>query len=136
MQLNVSENHFFLNMFNVLQFESAKNIEKLRKPVNRDRWTTEPAIVNAFYSPHRNDIGKSWHSLSACLTFKVSSNIHIFAGANLSIILFFFGGGIMQKNNNFLFPLSFFFLLILWFKFLFLPFFGYVGGIYPLVPPG
>lgn len=34
-----------------------QNMEKLRKPVDKDRWTTEPAIVNAFYNPNKNDIG-------------------------------------------------------------------------------
>lgn len=44
-------------MFNVLQFECIRNMDKLRKPVDRDKWTTEPAVVNAFYSPNKNDIG-------------------------------------------------------------------------------
>lgn len=70
MQLNVSENeHFFVNMFNVLSFECITNLEKLRKPVDRDRWTTEPAVVNAFYNPNKNDIGIYWKyssELSKC----------------------------------------------------------------------
>ncbi|XKL65520.1 hypothetical protein PGB90_008940 [Kerria lacca] len=55
-KLNVSQNHFFLNLFNLLSFECMQNMEKLRKPVDKDRWTTEPAIVNAFYNPNKNDI--------------------------------------------------------------------------------
>ena len=31
---------------------------KLRKPVDKDKWATEPAVVNAFYNPNKNDIGK------------------------------------------------------------------------------
>lgn len=56
------DEHFFLNMFNVLAFECVSNLEKLRKPVDRDRWTTEPAVVNAFYNPNKNDIGthRNW----------------------------------------------------------------------------
>lgn len=30
----------------------------LRKPVEKQKWATEPAVVNAFYNPNRNDIGK------------------------------------------------------------------------------
>lgn len=30
----------------------------LRKPVDKDKWATEPAVVNAFYNPNKNDIGK------------------------------------------------------------------------------
>ena len=30
---------------------------KLRKPVDKDKWATEPAVVNAFYNPNKNDIG-------------------------------------------------------------------------------
>ncbi|XP_065200179.1 neprilysin-1 isoform X2 [Planococcus citri] len=55
-KLNVTHQHFFRNMFNVLQFECSRNMDKLRKPVDRDKWTTEPAVVNAFYSPNKNDI--------------------------------------------------------------------------------
>ena len=30
---------------------------KLRRPVDKDKWATEPAVVNAFYNPNKNDIG-------------------------------------------------------------------------------
>lgn len=46
-------------MFNVSHFECVRNMDKLRKPVDRDKWTTEPAVVNAFYSPNKNDIGNT-----------------------------------------------------------------------------
>ena len=36
--------------------EAGKNFAKLGKPVNKDRWSTAPAVVNAFYSPNKNDI--------------------------------------------------------------------------------
>jgi len=29
----------------------------LRQPVDKEKWTTEPAVVNAFYNPNKNDIG-------------------------------------------------------------------------------
>lgn len=31
----------------------------LRQPVDKEKWTTEPAVVNAFYNPNKNDIGGS-----------------------------------------------------------------------------
>lgn len=37
-------------------FIALRNLNKLRQPVNKERWTTEPAVVNAFYNPNRNDI--------------------------------------------------------------------------------
>lgn len=55
-QLQVYEDQFLLNILNLLKFEANKNLAKLRKPVDKDRWTTEPAVVNAFYNPNKNDI--------------------------------------------------------------------------------
>ncbi|XP_023238292.1 neprilysin-1-like isoform X1 [Centruroides sculpturatus] len=54
--LIIHEQYFLINLFNVLKFEASKNLLKLRQPVNKDRWTTEPAVVNAFYDPNKNDI--------------------------------------------------------------------------------
>jgi neprilysin len=58
-QLNISESEFLENIFSVLRFESYHNLQKLRKPVNKDKWSTDPAVVNAFYNPNKNDIGKN-----------------------------------------------------------------------------
>ncbi|EEC10627.1 neprilysin, putative [Ixodes scapularis] len=44
------------NVFNILRFEAIRNQLKLRQPVNKEKWTTEPAVVNAFYNPNKNDI--------------------------------------------------------------------------------
>lgn len=55
-QLQVYEDQFLLNILNLLKFEATKNLQKLRKPVDKDKWTTEPAVVNAFYNPNKNDI--------------------------------------------------------------------------------
>ncbi|GBM20157.1 Neprilysin-1 [Araneus ventricosus] len=54
--LTIHDDLFLVNILNVLEFEAAKNLKKLRQPVNKDRWTTEPAVVNAFYNPNKNDI--------------------------------------------------------------------------------
>lgn len=58
LQLNVSEDHFLTNIFNVLRYDAYHNLHKLRLPVNKDKWSTEPAVVNAFYNPNKNDIGQ------------------------------------------------------------------------------
>lgn len=50
------------NMLNVLKFEADQNLQKLRQPVDKDKWSTEPAVVNAFYNPNKNDIGKGLNS--------------------------------------------------------------------------
>ncbi|RWS03047.1 neprilysin-2-like protein, partial [Dinothrombium tinctorium] len=54
--LQVYEDQFLFSIFNLLKFEATKNLKKLREPVNKDRWNTEPAVVNAFYNPNKNDI--------------------------------------------------------------------------------
>lgn len=45
-----------LNVLNLLKFETLKNFERLRQPVDKNIWSTEPAVVNAFYNPNKNDI--------------------------------------------------------------------------------
>ncbi|XP_035206778.1 neprilysin-1-like isoform X1 [Stegodyphus dumicola] len=54
--LVIHDDLFLVNILNVFEFEAIKNLKKLRQPVNKDRWTTEPAVVNAFYNPNKNDI--------------------------------------------------------------------------------
>lgn len=46
------------NVLNVLKFEADQNLQKLRQSVDKDKWSTEPAVVNAFYNPNKNDIGE------------------------------------------------------------------------------
>ncbi|XP_026669288.1 neprilysin-1-like, partial [Ceratina calcarata] len=54
--LQITENHYLGNVLAVLQYDAYHNLEKLRKPVDKDKWTTEPAVVNAYYNPNKNDI--------------------------------------------------------------------------------
>ncbi|KAK4876270.1 hypothetical protein RN001_012692 [Aquatica leii] len=54
--LNITNDEFMVNILNVLKYEADQNSQKLRQPVDRDKWSTEPAIVNAFYNPNKNDI--------------------------------------------------------------------------------
>ena len=56
------------------KWKASQSLDKLRKPVNKDKWSTEPAVVNAFYDPNKNDIGKSKVSvdvrnLAICVQF-------------------------------------------------------------------
>ena len=57
-QLRTQNDTFLENLFGILNFEAERNIAKLRKAVDKDKWATEPAVVNAFYNPNKNDIGK------------------------------------------------------------------------------
>ncbi|UXI15420.1 Pre-mRNA-splicing factor 38A [Sarcoptes scabiei] len=54
--LELSDDQFLQNILNVFRFESYKNLAKLGTAVDKDSWTTDPAVVNAFYSPNKNDI--------------------------------------------------------------------------------
>lgn len=53
-----------LNVLKILKFEAKQNLEKLRKEVDKEKWSTEPAVVNAFYNPNKNDIGKNLFAYS------------------------------------------------------------------------
>lgn len=46
------------NILYILQWDAQRNMHMLRKPVDKDKWATEPAVVNAFYNPNKNDIGR------------------------------------------------------------------------------
>ncbi|CAH2003353.1 unnamed protein product [Acanthoscelides obtectus] len=54
--LNITKHEFLKNMLDALRFEAQQNFNKLRQPVDKNKWSTDPAVVNAFYNPNRNDI--------------------------------------------------------------------------------
>ncbi|KAL1491391.1 hypothetical protein ABEB36_011995 [Hypothenemus hampei] len=54
--LNITSKDFMRNVLNILKFEGEQNLRKLRQPVDKDKWSTDPAVVNAFYNPNKNDI--------------------------------------------------------------------------------
>ncbi|KAK9717796.1 Peptidase family M13 [Popillia japonica] len=54
--LNITQDEFMTNILNVLKYDADQNLQKLRQPVDKDKWSTEPAVVNAFYNPNKNDI--------------------------------------------------------------------------------
>ncbi|XP_012253044.2 neprilysin-1 [Athalia rosae] len=54
--LNITDHRFLENILAVLKYDAYHNLQKLRQPVDKDKWSTEPAVVNAFYNPNKNDI--------------------------------------------------------------------------------
>ncbi|KPP69864.1 membrane metallo-endopeptidase-like 1-like [Scleropages formosus] len=54
--LNFSEENYFENILENLQAGAHKSLRKLREPVDPDVWIIGAAVVNAFYSPNRNQI--------------------------------------------------------------------------------
>lgn len=56
--MNITQDEFMTNILNVLKYDADQNLQKLRQPVDKDKWSTEPAVVNAFYNPNKNDIGE------------------------------------------------------------------------------
>ncbi|KAG8222219.1 hypothetical protein J437_LFUL001417 [Ladona fulva] len=53
--LAVGPSHFE-NVISLTSFLMKKNLKKLHRPINRNEWTTSPAVVNAFYNPQKNAI--------------------------------------------------------------------------------
>ncbi|XP_067826373.1 membrane metallo-endopeptidase-like 1 isoform X3 [Heptranchias perlo] len=54
--LNFSENKYFENILENLKAGAQKSLKKLRQRVDQDVWIIGAAVVNAFYSPNRNQI--------------------------------------------------------------------------------
>jgi len=49
-----SPTRYFENVNNILHIASIRNLKQLRLPVDREKWSTSPAVVNAFYSSSKN----------------------------------------------------------------------------------
>ncbi|KAK8726821.1 hypothetical protein OTU49_010077 [Cherax quadricarinatus] len=54
--LTIVENQHLQNVFNWLKYDANKNLGRLREDVNKAKWSTAPAVLNAFYNPNFNDI--------------------------------------------------------------------------------
>ncbi|XP_036447593.1 membrane metallo-endopeptidase-like 1 isoform X2 [Colossoma macropomum] len=54
--LNFSKDAYFENMLKNVRAAAQKSLRKLREPVDTDFWMIGAAVVNAFYSPNRNQI--------------------------------------------------------------------------------
>ncbi|TSU49999.1 Membrane metallo-endopeptidase-like 1 [Bagarius yarrelli] len=58
--LKFSEEHYFENVLENLHATAQKAHKKLREPVDPDLWIIGAAVVNAFYSHNRNQIGRNF----------------------------------------------------------------------------
>lgn len=54
--LTISRDDFFGNVQRAAAFESARQLAKIGKPVDRDEWGISAPTVNAFYNPLLNDM--------------------------------------------------------------------------------
>ena len=54
--LEITNESYFKNLHNAIRFETAKEMAKIGKPVDKDEWFMTPQTVNAYYSPDMNEI--------------------------------------------------------------------------------
>ncbi|XP_026521160.1 neprilysin isoform X2 [Notechis scutatus] len=54
--LTYKEEEYFENLIENLRFAQKERLKKLKEKVDKDEWITGAAVVNAFYSPSRNQI--------------------------------------------------------------------------------
>lgn len=54
--LEAKSDEFFKNGVRAMKFYSIENLKKLRQKVDRSKWESSPAVVNAYYNPSRNQI--------------------------------------------------------------------------------
>ncbi|KAL5013750.1 hypothetical protein ScPMuIL_008020 [Solemya velum] len=54
--IHFRSDRYFENVLDNIKNIALSNLEKLHKPVERTRWSTTPAVVNAFYSSTKNQI--------------------------------------------------------------------------------
>ncbi|KZS20196.1 Endothelin-converting enzyme 1 [Daphnia magna] len=54
--LKIESNEYFLNNVRSNQFALRQNLIKLNEPVNKTLWGMTPSMVNAYYTPNKNQI--------------------------------------------------------------------------------
>ena len=54
--LKIDRKSYVLNVLRANQFDNARELAKIGKPVDRSEWVYPPQVVNAYYSPSRNSI--------------------------------------------------------------------------------
>ncbi|XP_077998021.1 neprilysin-1-like [Glandiceps talaboti] len=52
----ISRDNFFENVLAIYKWSANNALSKLREAVDKEKWKTTPATVNAFYNPSRNEI--------------------------------------------------------------------------------
>lgn len=101
--LNVSDSHFLQNILNIKRYEAQYNLHKLRQPVAKDKWSTEPAVVNAFYNPNKNDIvfpAGILQPLFYSSQFPKSLNVRIQTLTLISMLLLFAFVGTVRRHRR------------------------------------
>ncbi|XP_070561877.1 neprilysin-1-like isoform X2 [Ptychodera flava] len=54
--VSMTPTNFFKNMLAIYKWTAYSSLTQLRKPVDKEKWKTTPATINAFYNPSRNEI--------------------------------------------------------------------------------
>lgn len=54
--LSIKPNEYFLNNIRVSKYNFKKALERLDQPVNKTAWIMSPSMVNAYYTPTKNQI--------------------------------------------------------------------------------
>jgi putative endopeptidase len=54
--LKIDRTSYLQNVFRATQFENARDLAKIGKPVDRGEWGMTPPTVNAYYNPQLNEI--------------------------------------------------------------------------------
>ncbi|CAH1775260.1 unnamed protein product [Owenia fusiformis] len=55
-ELTIEADKYFENVLSVIRHTAKENLRQLGKPVDKTKWSTTPAVVNAFYSSTKNQI--------------------------------------------------------------------------------
>lgn len=55
-KLEIRRKDYYGNTRRVADFETARDLAKIGKPVDRDEWQMTPPTVNAYYDPQMNDV--------------------------------------------------------------------------------
>ncbi|VDI27817.1 Hypothetical predicted protein [Mytilus galloprovincialis] len=59
-RIHVTSDDFYKNTLSIWINGVTKNIKDLREPVDKNKWSTPPATVNAFYDPQTNQISRRY----------------------------------------------------------------------------
>ena len=55
-QVDIDREGYFENVLRILRYVVQDELKRLNETVDRQEWTTTPAVVNAYYSRTRNQI--------------------------------------------------------------------------------
>uniref|UniRef100_A0A8B9X6I6 Neprilysin n=1 Tax=Bos mutus grunniens TaxID=30521 RepID=A0A8B9X6I6_BOSMU len=93
LELSYQEEEYFENIIQNLKFGQNRQLKKLREKVDKDEWISGAAVVNAFYSSGRNQIGRNfnkdgdlvdWWTQQSANNFKDLSQCMVYQYGNFS----------------------------------------------------